>query len=461
MATGVRVAAVFTAVCLCSCTQVPKNVGPANVRFDQVVKRVKCDLTRAVYSRANQDRTRFGFLTQWAAKVHMTLSVDDQASINPGLAVTDPLAVAGTSFSLGVGGTFTGQAVRSEDYEFFLSFANAGDELGKPAVYYSLYDGCNFEPGVLLESDFDFGSIIDRALSPIDAGFLKKGTQVGPGSSSSPPLPANEVPNIEKALNAAKNSPIIKLTPVEAINKDPRFKGLFGEIDNQPTIKFQSTTPAGQAKEKEDKKQAVADAVANAPKISENVQEVIKNVVEPLYTLAGATDLAKKCYNQMLRDRTVAVASAAAVAISKSNIDNAGPDEFDKIISNYKTLTDARDKVLEKGQAMLNDMTMCKEPAAKPPKPTVLLYDPIDLIQETVNFYITAAGSITPSWKLVRISAPLNSPLLSGTSKNTDTLIITMGRPDLKDGKPVASNAMNTSLQASLISQAINQRLVP
>jgi hypothetical protein len=90
-----------------------------------------------------------------------------------------------------------------------------------------------------------------------------------------------------------------------------------------------------------------------------------------------------------------------------------------------------------------------------------VLYDPIDLIQETVNFYITASGSVTPSWKLVRISAPLTSPLLSGTAKTTDSMIITMGRPNIENGKQTSSKTMDASLSAALIAQAINSRLVP
>lgn len=82
-------------------------------------------------------------------------------------------------------------------------------------------------------------------------------------------------------------------------------------------------------------------------------------------------------------------------------------------------------------------------------------------VAAAINFYITTSGNITPSWKLVRVSAPLTSPLLSGQIKNTDSVIITMGRPVLQDGRVVASNPMNISLQAALLSQAINQRLVP
>lgn len=455
-----RVAAGIAAFCLGACTVVPRNVGPANVRFDQVVRRVKCDLLGAVYRKAEQDPTRFGFLTQWAAKVHMTLTVDDQASINPGLTVTDPLAVAGTSFSLGVGGTLTGQAQRIEDYEFFLAFDKAGPEMTPQAVA-TLYNGCQFPGGQLLESNFDFDSIIERAVSPVEAGLLKKGRQTGPGSSSSPPIPANEIPNIKQALHAASNSPIFHPIAADLVTKNPALAPLFKKLSEGITIQNLPTDPDEAKKIKDEKTQEAADAIANSPKVAQNVQDVIDNVVKPLYDLAITTDLPKKCNLQMQRDHAAALSSAAAAAISRSNIDNATSDQPDVIISSFKDQRDAREQVLTKGQAMLDDITKCKEPPIKPPKAAIVLYDPIDLVQETVNFYITASGSVAPAWKLVRVSAPLGSPLFSGTAKTTDSMIITMGRPNVENGKQVPSGAMVSNLSAALISQAINQRLVP
>ncbi len=112
-------AAITVAAIMCSCVKVPKNEGASDVRFNEVVKRVKCDLVEALKHKATSD-SRFNFLTQWAAKVHMTLTVDDTATVNPGVSVIQPLAVAGTTFTFGAGGSFSGQAVRQEDYEFFL-----------------------------------------------------------------------------------------------------------------------------------------------------------------------------------------------------------------------------------------------------------------------------------------------------------------------------------------------------
>jgi len=47
---------------------------------------------------------------------------------------------------------------------------------------------------------------------------------------------------------------------------------------------------------------------------------------------------------------------------------------------------------------MIKQIKDCKPPAKKPP-PGPPQYDPIDVMSETVNFYVTASGSVTPMWK--------------------------------------------------------------
>lgn len=69
---------------------------------------------------------------------------------------------------------------------------------------------------------------------------------------------------------------------------------------------------------------------------------------------------------------------------------------------------------------------------------------------------------MTPMWKLVRITAPLAPTLLSGTRKDTNTLIVTLGRPSYQDGKAAPSSAMNQQMLTSILSQALaNRPIVP
>src|SRR5258706_10260961 len=98
---------------LSGCVKTPISDGMVDVSVNEIVRRLKCELVEAVGQKSQED-ARFGFLSQWAAKVHLTLVVDDQVSINPGATLIEPLKIAGTSRSLAVGAGLTTQAVRPE-----------------------------------------------------------------------------------------------------------------------------------------------------------------------------------------------------------------------------------------------------------------------------------------------------------------------------------------------------------
>lgn len=178
-----------------------------------------------------------------------------------------------------------------------------------------------------------------------------------------------------------------------------------------PAITAQSVEAANVAKVAAEQK--AVDIVANAPKILADTNLIITTVVNPLYDLASSTTLAPKCLSQMLSDRIQAVASAAQVAIVKTKIDDTtDPSELADL---FDKETKAKETTFKRAQAMLDRIDACHEP---PPKKTVApppQYDPIDLVQETVNFYVTVSRSVSPSWKLVRVTAPVNSPFASAT----------------------------------------------
>jgi hypothetical protein len=108
---------------------------------------------------------------------------------------------------------------------------------------------------------------------------------------------------------------------------------------------------------------------------------------------------------------------------------------------------------------MMADYSACAvKKRNDPPK----VYDPIDAISETVNFYVTSTGSVTPMWKLVTVTAPLAPTFASAIRKDTNTLILSLGRPIISsDGSVSASQSMNNQILASLLSQAIAQRPLP
>jgi hypothetical protein len=122
---------------------------------------------------------------------------------------------------------------------------------------------------------------------------------------------------------------------------------------------------------------------------------------------------------------------------------------------------DAHSAVINATNDMAGKMEVCaqrtaeinkEKKAAGPP-----VYDPIAGITETVYFYITLTGSITPTWKLVRVTAPIAGTFVSGMRKDTNTLILTMGRPIAgPNGAPTASMAMDNQILYAILGQSLN-----
>jgi hypothetical protein len=163
---------------------VPPRDGAAAIDVNAVVTRVKCDLRNIVLEKARKKiggAQPFLFLRSWAAKIRLSLVVDDSASINPGASVTTPLHTVNNvaqSFTLGVGAGLTTQAVRQEDVEFLVSFSDIDKEFQQTSTgpfYYS----CPEDRGLLLESDLGLDKLINNALSPVENGVLVPGRNVG------------------------------------------------------------------------------------------------------------------------------------------------------------------------------------------------------------------------------------------------------------------------------------------
>jgi hypothetical protein len=76
-----------------------------------------------------------------------------------------------------------------------------------------------------------------------------------------------------------------------------------------------------------------------------------------------------------------------------------------------------------------------------------------------VKFIVTETGSVTPAWKLLRVSANQTGTLFSGSKIETDDLTITMGKVDTKDGKTQASPELDQQHLANLIGQAVSNAL--
>jgi hypothetical protein len=443
------------------CVRPPISDGTTDLPVHEVVRRLKCELALAIDAKRRED-SRFAFLTQWSAKVHLTMVADDTAAFNPGATFLEPLS-AGTNRSLAIGGGLSTQAVRTEDIEFFLSFPEMIAEMSDRKNWTERYDYCRRDSGILLESELGLKSVIDKALAPVGTGVLYTGKN-NPGiGGGQPKIPAGEISNIQTALNNLNRLRRIPEQP--ALVQEDLFNTLAGQkIQSLDKIiqQFDKTDKNAQTSEQarlaEEARQAQREKdqleknLAAARLLQAHARMLIRDVVNPLSEIA-ASSLAGACQATITSEKYAATASASVVAVNKYAVDSA--QDSNSSNEALRKATDAEKETYGHAMTMLQAIKSCgpKE------KPQPALYDPIDIIGETVNFYITYSGSITPSWKLVRVSAPLSSTLFSGTRKNTNTLILTMGRPSVSaDGGLVASKAMDNQILSQILSQAITVR---
>jgi hypothetical protein len=428
------------AASLIGCVVVPPRDGLARVRVGDVVKRIKCDLAEVVFQKAQErtpdGRTPFVFLSNWAAKIHLTIAVDDLVSLNPGATITNPLdkTVATTlipatteTFSLGVGVGISTEAIRTEDIEFLVSFSDMETEFQKPSKR-ELYNGCKFDNGLLLESDLGLAPLVNSALEPIGSGVLYQGNNVGPGAAPVP-IPPGQLNDIAKQLEKLRSAS----TGLPVISAD----------------KLKTTTASQVYSE---------DATTEETR----TQAIINNIVKPLYTIAS-TSLDSSCLTKATQSQFQAITWSAKVSLNVIDVHNATDDNTARAA--LEAVKAARNKVIDFATEMVSEISVCSAAAKKAQPKGPPQYDPIDLISETVNFFVTGTGSVTPTWKLVKVTAPLAPVFLSGSRKDTNTLILAMGRPAPVaggGGTITASQAINNQILAAILSQAITtQRLGP
>jgi hypothetical protein len=129
----------------------------------------------------------------------------------------------------------------------------------------------------------------------------------------------------------------------------------------------------------------------------------------------------------------------------------------------YNKMIAARDKVIDATNLMRDKMQKClkltKAIQAQKKKDGPPVFDPVSTITETIYFYVTVTGNVTPTWKLVRVTAPTAGTFLSGMRKDTNSLILSMGRPTpgTNGGAPTTPGIDNQILY-SILGQAITAR---
>src|ERR1700753_1046091 len=166
-------------ILMSGCAVVPQIDGASAVSLDDIAWRVKGDIWKVAAKRlyAYPDKSNpFRFLNGWGAKVHLTLGVDNVASVNSGATLIQPLPMS-QSRRLGLGAGISTEAVSTTDFEFFMSFAELKSDFRNYRNLVETY--CPAPRGLLVESDLHIEELFDRALEPGGSGNLRVGHHSG------------------------------------------------------------------------------------------------------------------------------------------------------------------------------------------------------------------------------------------------------------------------------------------
>jgi hypothetical protein len=495
---------------LSGCSQTPSlDAEMSNLPYSQrittteVVDRVKCELAvsikdkipnptkaRAKPTKETEEETNFRWMRKWTVKADLTLSMNEQSSLSPSVAFVRPLknvfdpgvgpsALGGStisavqqSFTFGISGGYTGQAVRSNILTFALSF----EEL---RAWYS-EEKCPSATGSDLQAGLDLKRWMDEALAPVQDGDLRLGNHVAPTgvSSAKAPPKAGAVASlaavtIDQLLKAFSNFD-------DALPKGHKAADLcsaiFGPI---PLTKNEAEDPSFYVSTVRD---FVTQSISSAKKAEDSIEQAKLSVT----TSKAAMDAAVKVGTQLhqmsevtegsflakvddaVKNATQAnqnairftewtlVFAQPAITIARSAktiefnklSDGAAQDEKDSAylasVSGKMASCSAKMAAAEASKASQNSKA-----AKASPNP------PIDATSQSVDFVVTASANASPSWSLINLKGPGNAGnSFSMNGIRTHTLDIAIGPPGPNGTKTSAAqdNALLALKQVRIVS---------
>ena len=145
----------------------PAGISPSGKRENEIVAHIRCEIYKGIQDAKQLPRVG-QWLPYWGTSVTLTLTVDEQSLLNPGVSVFNPFEnvikkfpVGGTvsgsqSFSLGIGASATAHATRQETIQ--VTYSNKDLLTLAEADRTSSCEGPH--NGVMIEGDLKIGQFI-------------------------------------------------------------------------------------------------------------------------------------------------------------------------------------------------------------------------------------------------------------------------------------------------------------
>ena len=495
------------AALIAACTRLPTVKDATNnfpftqsIPIDDIVQRVKCDISEALYEKlyVGRDKDKLQWLQGWTAKADLTLEANQSGGITPNIAYVQPLTSAffsgagpntvntvtgavtnvasatAQNFTFGIGGTFSGQAIRTETMSFTISLAELKDwrETSPDAKF------CTPKGVSDLQAGLDLKSWLDEALMPVVLGHLETGIHPSPGATSSKaPAPSTKPkasasilflqekkvrPPVKNPFESPEQKAYYDLQLATALTalgvrydlnqfnsppqnaKDPAYSTFCalkkGEGD-EPSVLLKPPTFPSVAPDNLEKLATVAaqnafssmyQAVAS-PVLSDHIKEraekaaalagsqAVKVKTALPYAIEHITDICKvesdlylktgaPCMTGTAENKTYVVVQLSPQFCDRVEYKKYLKEFFNDQFLRAQTLT----ALAQKNAALAQNLTT--------PDP------PIESIGQSMNFVVTVGASISPNWTYLHWKAPANSASLAGVSGiRTHTLNIAMG----------------------------------
>jgi hypothetical protein len=365
----------------------------SSIPIPEIVQRVKCELSDALDEKTQQ--REFLWMATWTAKIDLTLEVNETGGVSPSAVFIQPLrTIAGTaqSFNFGFGANLSGSADRTE----LLSFAVSLEELRiwrKRLRQFEAQQGLS--PDSLcrplgindLQGGLGLKSWIDSALLPVETHDLRQGNHPDPGSVAKAPSAKSTSPGV-----TAHGGP--PLTAAERAPYDFKLDTYLAQI-----------TAFATAAQKSAEQAAGVFAQLTSPT---STTHMFDKRIASLSWWARQQAFATKKAND----------DAQKYASDKSN-KTINKETYEDDLNNVEA--DLRISGLNAGAAASNASLATKLASPDPP---------IDSITHSVNFVVTAGGSISPNWTFVKWKGPTTSGTLASLSAvRTHSLNIALGSP--------------------------------
>ena len=472
-----------------------KNSNPKSISINDVVTRVKCEIRDSI-----ADRVGYPWLEKWTAQADLTLLVNQQSGISPGVTFAQPLPFGNIpgrvtnlaqSASLGLGGGVSTTAVRTEIVSFSISIKEIRNQF-KWMNAYQLYDQCHPHSAIDLTSNLGLKEWVDSALGPVDNGLLKEGYHKPPkppGGGGAGAAGGGGAKPQALVLGLEYRDTLADL--IKLLTKDDPLRGkieviqfefgilrefgnLLRDIQSATDLTKFDTSAFGKTLTNIDSELKLGPDVFKGLKLT-SIEHALNSMGanptrQQLATLKASVQKAIVIVEKKLATDIPPVVAALQLICDCSPPFEIKDEEFSGQISpdqpppgqtppgqppgkaRQSAPTLKPSEIFSNGLKCLKtilSLVQADIPASPPPKDP-----PIDAISHQVQFFILYNASANPTWTLVRFRGPTptSGSFASLSQTNTHTLTIVMGEP----GSAAVANARGSlTFSAALANQLI------